>query len=73
MFFISYQLFSDSWLTNENLRDKITVDFRMWRSLVARLNGVQEAASSNLVIRTKRIESVRVGRFDPFFISVINK
>ena len=36
----------------------------MWRSLVARLNGVQEAGSSNLLTQTKRaIDSV--GRVPP--------
>ena len=29
-------------------------DFRVWRSLVSRLNGVQEAAGSNPVTRTKQ-------------------
>ena len=32
--------------------ERNTVHFRVWRSLVSRLNGVQEAASSNLVTRT---------------------
>ena len=30
--------------------------FRVWRSLVSRLNGVQEASSSNLDTRTKSWE-----------------
>ena len=29
-------------------------DIRVWRSLVSRLNGVQEAAGSNPVTRTKK-------------------
>ena len=33
---------------------------RVWRSLVSRLNGVQEAAGSNPVTRTKREEAFRV-------------
>ena len=32
-------------------------DFRVWRSLVSRLNGVQEALSSNLSTRTKEQSS----------------
>ena len=39
--------------------ERKTVYFRVWRSLVSRLNGVQEAASSNLVTRT--IQSVLIG------------
>ena len=31
---------------------------RVWRSLVSRLNGVQEASSSNLDTRTKKAETV---------------
>ncbi len=30
------------------------VNIRVWRSLVSRLNGVQEASSSNLDTRTKK-------------------
>ena len=37
----------------EKNSEKNNKDFRVWRSLVSRLNGVQEAASSNLVTRTK--------------------
>ena len=33
-------------------------DIRVWRSLVSRLNGVQEASSSNLDTRTKKAETV---------------
>ena len=32
--------------------NELQVNIRVWRSLVSRLNGVQEAASSNLVTRT---------------------
>ena len=32
-------------------------DYRVWRSLVSRLNGVQEALSSNLNTRTKSSEN----------------
>ena len=39
-------------------------DFRVWRSLVSRLNGVQEALSSNLSTRTK---SSQVSTCDGFF------
>ena len=35
-------------------------NIRVWRSLVSRLNGVQEAAGSNPVTRTKREETVMV-------------
>ena len=35
-------------------RDKVNI--RVWRSLVSRLNGVQEAAGSNPVTRTKKWE-----------------
>ena len=35
-----------------------TDDIRVWRSLVSRLNGVQEASSSNLDTRTKKAEGV---------------
>ena len=31
---------------------------RVWRSLVSRLNGVQEASSSNLDTRTKKAETL---------------
>ena len=31
-------------------------DFRVWRSLVSRLNGVQEAAGSNPVTRTNKLD-----------------
>jgi hypothetical protein len=43
---------------------------RVWRSLVSRLNGVQEALSSNLNTRTKkkRLVSYEINRF---FISKI--
>ena len=40
-------------------------NIRVWRSLVSRLNGVQEAAGSNPVTRTtKRLE---IARFQVFF------
>ena len=39
---------------------------RVWRSLVSRLNGVQEAASSNLVTRTKSSQAIACDDF--FFI-----
>ena len=32
---------------------------RVWRSLVSRLNGVQEASSSNLDTRTMKTERVK--------------
>ena len=35
-------------------------NIRVWRSLVSRLNGVQEAAGSNPVTRTKREETTQV-------------
>ena len=38
-------------------------NFRVWRSLVSRLNGVQEAAGSNPVTRTKREETIRFPLF----------
>ena len=42
---------------------------RVWRSLVSRLNGVQEAASSNLVTRTikNRLKSCDFNRFSLYF------
>ena len=40
---------------------------RVWRSLVSRLNGVQEASSSNLDTRTKKAETVFT--VSAFFIS----
>ena len=36
------------------------VNIRVWRSLVSRLNGVQEAAGSNPVTRTNNRESTSV-------------
>ena len=36
-------------------------NIRVWRSLVSRLNGVQEASSSNLDTRTKKPKSTYVG------------
>ena len=42
---------------------------RVWRSLVSRLNGVQEASSSNLDTRTKKTENFGFQSF--FFVSVV--
>ena len=39
---------------------------RVWRSLVSRLNGVQEAASSNLVTRTRKYRKTYVLRYFSF-------
>ena len=40
------------------------VNIRVWRSLVSRLNGVQEASSSNLDTRTKKVpKSMDFGTF----------
>ena len=36
-------------------------DFRVWRSLVSRLNGVQEAAGSNPVTRTNLTKRKALG------------
>ena len=53
------QYFSAKDLHNRDTRGIITklsdseVNIRVWRSLVSRLNGVQEALSSNLNTRTK--------------------
>ena len=41
------------------LRDSAKQNIRVWRSLVSRLNGVQEASSSNLDTRTKT-EDLRI-------------
>ena len=54
------------------------VNIRVWRSLVSRLNGVQEASSSNLDTRTKKWETTYVvshflfrrKRFEPSNASV---
>ncbi len=52
------------------------MNIRVWRSLVSRLNGVQEASSSNLDTRTKifrkqlilkRISCFHFKKVDPFF------
>ena len=37
---------------------RLSGKIRVWRSLVSRLNGVQEASSSNLDTRTKKAETV---------------
>ena len=43
---------------------------RVWRSLVSRLNGVQEALSSNLSTRTRSSEiTLKFGDFGTFFLS----
>ena len=40
------------------------MNIRVWRSLVSRLNGVQEASSSNLDTRTKKVpKSMDFGTF----------
>ncbi len=47
--------------------ERNTVHFRVWRSLVSRLNGVQEAASSNLVTRTN-LEDLKSYDFESSFL-----
>ena len=42
---------------------------RVWRSLVSRLNGVQEALSSNLSTRTNNLQTVESQWFAGFFLS----
>ena len=42
---------------------RATREIRVWRSLVSRLNGVQEAAGSNPVTRTKRPIAYAIGLF----------
>ena len=44
-------------------------NIRVWRSLVSRLNGVQEASSSNLDTRTK--ETLTFERKSVFFLFLI--
>ena len=41
---------------SESIRNEVNI--RVWRSLVSRLNGVQEASSSNLDTRTKKPETI---------------
>ena len=46
-------------------------NFRVWRSLVSRLNGVQEAAGSNPVTRTIKVIGFSLKRLNPitfFFV-----
>ena len=48
---------------------RLNDDIRVWRSLVSRLNGVQEASSSNLDTRTKKSRTA-FAVLDFFFLYV---
>lgn len=57
-------------LKKYNPYDKIELRIRVWRRLVARLNGVQEAVSSTLATRTKE-KALKTNVFKAFLMFFI--